>query len=183
MLTLTQLLRQPMLFLPRSLSATADARNALARLSPIFHAEVVADVAFTIEPTQNLALQVKDATFEWEGLPSPNVANGHGQTPAAIETSDRPFQVQNINMSIPRGNLIAVVGRVGSGKVLALVSCGQQSRLIEPQSSLLQGIIGEMRKLRGEFSFGGRVAYCPQTAWIQNATVVHGFVSVNLVID
>lgn len=35
------------------------------------------------------------------------------------------------------------------------------------------GLIGEMRKLRGRVSFGGRVAYCAQTAWIQNATLVH----------
>lgn len=39
------------------------------------------------------------------------------------------------------------------------------------QSSLLQGIIGEMRRVRGRISFGGRVAYCPQTAWVQNATL------------
>lgn len=37
---------------------------------------------------------------------------------------------------------------------------------------MLQGLIGEMRKVKGEVSIGGRVAYCPQTAWIQNATLV-----------
>jgi ATP-binding cassette, subfamily C (CFTR/MRP), member 1 len=34
------------------------------------------------------------------------------------------------------------------------------------------GLIGEMRKVQGHVSFGGRVAYCAQTAWIQNATLV-----------
>lgn len=34
------------------------------------------------------------------------------------------------------------------------------------------GLIGEMRKVGGRVSFGGRVAYCAQTAWIQNATLV-----------
>lgn len=29
-----------------------------------------------------------------------------------------------------------------------------------------------MKLSEGSFSFGGRVAYCPQTAWIQNATLV-----------
>ena len=29
-----------------------------------------------------------------------------------------------------------------------------------------------MRKVSGHVSFGGRVGYCPQTAWIQNATLV-----------
>ena len=29
-----------------------------------------------------------------------------------------------------------------------------------------------MRKVSGSVTFGGRVAYCSQTAWIQNATLV-----------
>ena len=36
-----------------------------------------------------------------------------------------------------------------------------------PESSLLQGIIGEMRRSSGTVTFSGRVAYCPQGAWIQ----------------
>jgi len=60
-------------------------------------------------------------------------------------------------MEIPRGTLVVVVGPVtpvGSGK-----------------TSLLQGLIGEMRKTSGSITFGGSVGYCPQTAWIQNATI------------
>lgn len=33
------------------------------------------------------------------------------------------------------------------------------------------GLVGEMRKVSGRVSFGGQVAYCAQTAWIQNATL------------
>jgi hypothetical protein len=29
-----------------------------------------------------------------------------------------------------------------------------------------------MRKLEGKVTFGGSIGYCPQTAWIQNATLV-----------
>ena len=53
-------------------------------------------------------------------------------------------------MEIPRGMLVAIVGHVGSGK-----------------TSLLQGLIGEMRKTSGTITFGGSVGYCPQIAWIQ----------------
>lgn len=60
------------------------------------------------------------------------------------------FQVKDVNLTIPRGSLTAIVGPVGSGK-----------------SSLLQGLIGEMRRIEGSVSFGGSVAYCPQSAWIQ----------------
>jgi hypothetical protein len=34
------------------------------------------------------------------------------------------------------------------------------------------GLIGGMRKVRGDVKFGGKVSYCSQTAWIQNATLV-----------
>ncbi|RIB18714.1 P-loop containing nucleoside triphosphate hydrolase protein [Gigaspora rosea] len=63
-------------------------------------------------------------------------------------------QLHKINISIPRGKLIAIVGPVGSGK-----------------SSLLSALIGEMKGIKGEVIFGGNVGYCPQTAWIQNATL------------
>ena len=60
------------------------------------------------------------------------------------------FKVQNVDLYVPRGQLVAVVGAIGSGK-----------------TSLLQGMIGEMRRTEGSVRFGGSVAYCPQSAWIQ----------------
>lgn len=64
-----------------------------------------------------------------------------------------PFLV-NINLIIPRGNLIAIVGNVGSGK-----------------SSLISAILGEIPKMSGELNIDGKIAYVSQQAWIQNATV------------
>ncbi|GLB40166.1 putative ABC protein [Lyophyllum shimeji] len=133
-LSLFQLLRQPMMFLPRALSATADARNALARLSRVFHAEVMKENPILENPDQEYALEAIGVTFEWETFEKP---------PAPTATSSDshaavPFRVRDVNMIVPRGRLVAVVGPVGSGK-----------------SSLLQGVIGEMRL----------------TAWIQNASL------------
>uniref|UniRef100_A0A8B9RNF7 Multidrug resistance-associated protein 1 n=1 Tax=Astyanax mexicanus TaxID=7994 RepID=A0A8B9RNF7_ASTMX len=56
--------------------------------------------------------------------------------------------------SHPLGALVAVVGHVGSGK-----------------SSLLSALLGEMHKQEGDVSIKGSVAYVPQQAWIQNATL------------
>ncbi|KAF5334268.1 hypothetical protein D9758_015549 [Tetrapyrgos nigripes] len=158
-LSLFQLLRQPMMFLPRALSATVDARNALQRLSKLFHAELMTGNQYIIDPQQELALQVTDATFEWELTSSKEESTESKKLrKSSIDSltprQESPFQVQNIEMKVPRQSLVAIVGRVGSGK-----------------SSLLQGLIGEMRKCSGNSSFGGKVAYCPQTAWIQNATL------------
>lgn len=39
------------------------------------------------------------------------------------------------------------------------------------KSSLLQALIGEMKRTRGQVTFGGSIAYCSQQAWIQNTTL------------
>lgn len=143
-LSLFQLLRQPMMLLPRALTAITDSRNAFQRLTKVFEAELMPDDIVVFDRSQQYALNVQDAIFEWEETQG--------------ETTTKPFQVKNITMQIKRGSLTAVVGRIGSGK-----------------SSLMQGLIGEMRKISGEVSFGGELAYCPQIAWIQNATLVREF--------
>jgi ATP-binding cassette subfamily C (CFTR/MRP) protein 1 len=174
-LALYNILRQPLLFLPRALSATADAKNALARLETTFHAQLMEDTGLPIDPSLKLALDVEDATFEWEqSLEQPNEGktksskHGHGKPTKGAKpdawnnnksantfTPQAPFSVRNLNLKIPRGKLYAMVGPVGSGK-----------------TSILSGLLGEMKRTSGTVRFGGKIAYCSQIAWIQNATVV-----------
>jgi hypothetical protein len=102
---------------------------------------------------------------------------GGGKEKAPEVEEDKPkeeeriFKLRDIEFDVPRGQLCAIVGPVGSGK-----------------SSLLQGLIGgkffsffgrtgflrrliylltEMRRTKGSVTFGGSVGYCPQSAWIQ----------------
>uniref|UniRef100_A0A8D2LTB3 Multidrug resistance-associated protein 1 n=1 Tax=Varanus komodoensis TaxID=61221 RepID=A0A8D2LTB3_VARKO len=64
-----------------------------------------------------------------------------------------------IEFTIPERCLVAVVGQVGCGK-----------------SSLLSALLGEMEKRDGYASLKGTVAYVPQQAWIQNATLKENIV-------
>uniref|UniRef100_A0A8B9RB37 ABC transmembrane type-1 domain-containing protein n=1 Tax=Astyanax mexicanus TaxID=7994 RepID=A0A8B9RB37_ASTMX len=64
------------------------------------------------------------------------------------------FIVHSVNLEINPGHLVAVVGAVGSGK-----------------SSLISAMLGEMHNLSGSINIKGDVAYVPQQAWIQNATL------------
>ncbi|KAJ7872410.1 P-loop containing nucleoside triphosphate hydrolase protein [Mycena leptocephala] len=63
--TLFQLLRQPTMFVPRTLSAIADARDALVRLSLVFCAPLHEGAPFVVDPDIALAfsLPVLAATF------------------------------------------------------------------------------------------------------------------------
>ncbi|KAI4719614.1 ABC multidrug transporter-like protein [Aureobasidium sp. EXF-10727] len=70
------------------------------------------------------------------------------------EDSEHPFEIKGLNISIARDELVAVIGSVGSGK-----------------TSILAALGGEMRRTSGEVTFGASRSYCPQYAWIQNATV------------
>ncbi|KAJ1896492.1 hypothetical protein LPJ66_003952 [Kickxella alabastrina] len=62
--------------------------------------------------------------------------------------------LSNINIECKRSELVAVIGRVGSGK-----------------SSLASAILGEMVKSAGSVTLCGSVAYVPQQPWIMNATL------------
>ncbi|KAK3097219.1 hypothetical protein FSP39_007607 [Pinctada imbricata] len=79
-------------------------------------------------------ISIKEGTFMWD----PEIG------PA----------LKNINLGIPEGSLVAVVGQVGSGK-----------------SSIISAMLGEMIKVKGQVNVRGSVAYVPQQAWIQNASL------------
>ncbi|KZT57357.1 hypothetical protein CALCODRAFT_434214 [Calocera cornea HHB12733] len=92
---------------------------------------------------------------EKRGLPPlPLPLEDTGEKKTEDPNDRKPFALTDIDLKVPRGSFIAIVGKVGSGK-----------------SSLLQALIGEMRRTRGHVVYGGSTAYVPQAAWIINATL------------
>ncbi|KAL7411550.1 ABC protein [Mrakia frigida] len=159
-ISLFQLLRQPLMLLPTALSAATDAYAACHRLTGLYEAETM-DTTLSTDSSQKEALVVDGAEFEWVGLPEETEeekTKKEKKKPSSLETQDfvasDPFRIRDLSLSIEKGSLVAICGPVGSGK-----------------SSLLQGLIGEMKRVSGTVTFNGRVAYCPQSAWIMNATV------------
>lgn len=64
------------------------------------------------------------------------------------------FGFAALDIQIPNGSFVAIVGAIGSGK-----------------SSLLSALLGEMRKIGGQVVFGGSTALCSQVPWIFNASI------------
>jgi ABC-type multidrug transport system fused ATPase/permease subunit len=176
--------RVPITMYPMVLALYVDAKVSLERVREFLLAEELDSVA-EVDPNADDALLVKDATFVWETPPpaetkedkkqnherkkwglkkkfrKSSAASTHAsnqptsETPVIDESQEnRSYSLRNINLRIPRGALVAVVGPVGSGK-----------------SSLLNALVGEMKRVKGSVTFGGSVGYCSQSAWIQNATV------------
>jgi ABC-type transport system involved in cytochrome bd biosynthesis fused ATPase/permease subunit len=147
-----------------SFSAIADARNAIGRLQDCFTAELISET-YDLDPKLKYAVEIENASFTWDSPPPDEVKEKKAkkknrlsmhkpeqvleQEPEEVK-EEVLFGLKNIDLSIPRGQLVAIVGAVGSGK-----------------SSLLQGLLGDMRKTEGSIRFGGSVAYCSQSAWIQ----------------
>ncbi|XP_054162838.1 multidrug resistance-associated protein 1-like [Oppia nitens] len=68
----------------------------------------------------------------------------------------------DISLTVPKNKLIAIVGQVGSGK-----------------SSLLHAMLGDMFKQKGQININGSIAYVPQQAWIQNASLQQNIIYTN----
>lgn len=158
-------LRSPLTYLPVCLGMAVDAWASMQRIQEYLLEEE--QEVFEIDPSLDNAIQVQDAKFTWEkqfsnasAAGAANEASGKigigekNGSSATLFEGDSPFSLDRVNININRGELIAVIGGVGSGK-----------------TSLLSALTGDMRKTDGSVIWGGSKAVCAQYAWIQNATV------------
>jgi ABC-type multidrug transport system fused ATPase/permease subunit len=147
-LALFYVLRLPLLIYPQLLAGVADGQVSIKRIQEMLLSEEITSEPerLSSDADSSNSVVVKDAMFVWEKTADDKATD--------LTESVTPFGLHNVNLSIKKGQLIAIVGSVGSGK-----------------SSLLNALIGEMRRAEGSVMFYGSTAYCAQQAWIQNMTV------------
>ncbi|KAK6765509.1 hypothetical protein RB195_025428 [Necator americanus] len=133
-LALFNILRFPLAIFAMIFSQAVQCRVSNKRLSAFFAEEEMDSSAIGSKWSEE-AVRIDGGAFTWD-------SGGSDET------------LKNINVSVKRGQLVAIVGKVGSGK-----------------SSLLQAILGEMNKVSGRVNVSGSIAYVPQQAWIQNLTL------------
>ena len=144
-ISLIQLLSYPMAMFSNIISSIIEANVSVARLEEFLAADELDKTARTVispaeDPQGNAEVGdsvviIKGGEFRW------------------IRKSKEPI-LQDINLEVSKGELLAVVGRVGDGK-----------------SSLLSALLGEMTRSRGSVTIRGDIAYFSQTSWILSATV------------
>ncbi|KAJ3222538.1 hypothetical protein HDU81_009818 [Chytriomyces hyalinus] len=137
-------IRNPFMFLPNIVTQGVDAWFGLSRIGEYLVAAELKNEAKQLPENDQLAIKIEDGHFSWHR------SSIDPSTPS--ETTG--FELTNINLQIPQGKLVAIVGKVGSGK-----------------SSLLNALVNEMTRIGGSVSFKGSVSYCPQSPFIQNATI------------
>ena len=149
-------LRTPLIYLPTALQGCSDSAAALRRIQKYLLTEEIED--YPLQSELEPAAEVRRATFAWDPSEEVEATEKHNDAKIASlptgETARSNFQLQDIDLTIRRGELLAIIGSVGSGK-----------------SSLISALGGDMTKNCGEVVWGASYATCPQQPWIHNATV------------
>ncbi|PKY00275.1 P-loop containing nucleoside triphosphate hydrolase protein [Aspergillus campestris IBT 28561] len=155
--------RNPLSSFNFAMTKVTDGWAALIRLEQFFLAEEREEL-IQWDYGMKEAIEAENASFTWEQAATVDkefAEESSADSASSLESDyrsdasqSRPFTLNNVNIAVGRGELIAVIGGVGSGK-----------------SSFLGALAGDMRLTSGHVRMGVTRAYCPQYAWIQNATV------------
>jgi ABC-type multidrug transport system fused ATPase/permease subunit len=131
------IIRRPLNQLPLLVTQIISAAVSLDRLNDYLNAsELDADNITHFDDHDDVVINISNGNLSWD--------------------KDKEPVLKNINLKVKKGELVAVVGQVGSGK-----------------SSLLSAMIGDLEKstINAEVNMLGKVSYVPQQAWMQNASL------------
>jgi ABC-type multidrug transport system fused ATPase/permease subunit len=137
-LSLFAVLRFPLFMLPNLITQVVNCKVSLKRLEDLLLAEERLLLPNPPIDPELPAISIKNGYFSWESQ------------------AERPT-LSNVNLDVPVGSLVAIVGSTGEGK-----------------TSLISAMLGEIPPVSGSDTsvvLRGSVAYVPQVSWIFNATV------------
>ncbi len=164
-------LRLPLYFLPVTLSSLLESIPSIDRLS----AFLVAEELIPYVQRQNdaphhyaddVAVSIESGVFTWtQAHPlhpasqkvkesSEGESGGSSARTLMMSTPAHTPSLHGIQLEVKTGELVAIVGEVGTGK-----------------SSLLSALLGEIRHVAGRVYVNGSITYVPQIPWIPNDTV------------
>ncbi|KAM3726825.1 Multidrug resistance-associated protein [Dirofilaria immitis] len=133
-LSLFNLIRFPMTIFPLIFTQGTQCSVSNARLKSFLSDDEMRPSVVDRFSSRDYSISIQDGNFSWD---------------------NNKVTLSGINLIIKKGELVAIVGKVGSGK-----------------SSLLSAILGEMDKLSGSIDVIGSIAYAPQQPWIQNLSLM-----------
>jgi ABC-type multidrug transport system fused ATPase/permease subunit len=160
-LTLFNILRFPLVMFPMIIVQFTMAKVSIRRLTKFLCLSEIDFESVKHNPdvamdTNKNAVKLENASFNWdEKLDEKKDPAKLNNTIDSTESTEKTnFSLKNLNLEIKNGELVAIIGSVGSGK-----------------SSLIQALLGDMHKIDGRAQINGKLAYVPQQAWIMNLTL------------
>ncbi|KAG0028464.1 Multidrug resistance-associated protein 1 [Podila clonocystis] len=137
-LSIFNTLRYPFLMLPIAVKSTSGARLALHRLNDyLTQPEIVPLQEYSAAEGGDTALELSGGEFTWDG-------------------DDNGPALSDINLTVKKGEVVAIVGDVGSGK-----------------SSFVAALLGQIRQTGSgpKLKLYGKSSYVPQEAWLINVNL------------
>ncbi|XP_017878786.1 multidrug resistance-associated protein 7 [Ceratina calcarata] len=155
-MALLNMLIAPLNAFPWVLNGLTEAWVSLKRIQKILDLPDADISSYYSEPPPGIDLMVEDTTF--------SVNSQQSEEQNELRTvkfndlqSEGVFNLHSLNITVPKGQLVGIMGKVGSGKSL-----------------FLDGILGEIVKVRGTIAvnnFEDGFAYVKQNPWVQRGTI------------
>jgi ABC-type multidrug transport system fused ATPase/permease subunit len=130
------------------------------------------------EPSDSTGdIVLNNATFAWPTDDS-SIADVNANEPRSLATTPKnAFTLADMTLRFPKGQLSLICGRLGSGKSLMLNGLLGEADLVAGQMSCprsspdLMASFEKGKILQENWVIPGMVAYVPQQAWLQNASI------------
>lgn len=142
------LIQAPLASLPNAVSSSIQTRTAIRRIGEFLnepdleqHPDDERFVAIEAAQPNEPLLLIENASFSW-------------RESADQEKKREPFTLHNVTLTCRRGELVAVVSKLGGGK-----------------TSFLKAVLGEMSKVKGRVVQRGAIAFAQQDSFIMNGTL------------
>lgn len=133
-LALLQKMKETISKIPHYVSSTTKGLVSIGRIEKFLQLEEIKGQQIEKSNDSNI-ISISNGTFKWD------------------KNQENPT-LKDINIQVKKGELISIIGEVGSGK-----------------SSLICSIFGELEKIQGKVCVNGDISYCSQEPWILNSTL------------
>ncbi|KAI8601841.1 hypothetical protein EDD21DRAFT_373502 [Dissophora ornata] len=170
-LALFNVLRAPMDAFPEMLSQCLRAKVSAARIDRFLDEEEVLVYAnASAKPRKNLPtdpiIGFKNATFSYAGKSEQDAVTAAQDVGETL--SGHHFELKDLNLEFPVGELSVITGPTGSGKTSLLLSLLGEINPVKGQAFLPRRDSHDINPVTG---LTNGIAYVAQQAWLQNNTV------------